>query len=62
MNYLDKLWSWKFRILATLLFVSAFIAKYEDGIMYAFLNTLGVYGIYVLGQFTGNEIRKAREQ
>ena len=61
MKYLKKIWSWKFRILATWVFIAAFLARYQDGIIYAVLNTFGVYAIYALGQFTGDEIKEAQE-
>ena len=60
MKYIHKLWSWKFRVLTILLLACAFTARYADGIIYAVLNTFGVYAIYALGQFTADEIRKAQ--
>ena len=62
MKYIHKLWSWKFRVLTILLLACAFTARYADGIIYAVLNTFGVYAIYALGQFTADEIRKVQEK
>jgi hypothetical protein len=48
---LKKLWSWKFRIIALLLFVSAFTGGYGDGFLSAVFNLLIVYSIFCLGKF-----------
>jgi hypothetical protein len=56
---IKKIWSWKWRIVALIIFVMAFMSRYEDGIIYATLNLIGVYAIYALGQFVANEIKSA---
>ena len=56
---IKKLWSWKWRIVALILFITAFMIRYEDGIIYATLNLIGVYAIYALGQFVADEIKLA---
>jgi hypothetical protein len=56
---IKKLWSWKWRIVALVLFITAFVSRYEDGIIYATLNLIGVYAIYALGQFVADEIKSA---
>jgi hypothetical protein len=61
MKYIHKLWSWKFRVLTILLLACAFTARYADGIIYAVLNTFGVYAIYALGQFTAVDKKGTKE-
>ena len=56
---MKKIWSWKWRIVALIIFVTAFISRYQDGLIYAFLNMFGVYAIYALGQFVQDEIKSA---
>ena len=56
---LKKLWSWKFRIVALLLFVSAFTGGSSDGFLSAVFNLLIVYSIFYLGQLVANEQKES---
>ena len=59
---IKTIWSWKWRIFTMSIFTMAFLSKLHDGLLAAFLNLLGVYGVYALGQFTADEIKKASEK
>lgn len=59
---IKKIWSCKWRTFTLVILTMAFISKYHEGLLSAFLNTIGVYGIYALGQFTADEIKKASEK
>jgi uncharacterized membrane protein len=56
---IKKIWSWKWRIVALIIFVVAFVSVYPQGLLKAILNTFGVYAIYALGQLVADEIKSA---
>ena len=58
---IKKIWSWKWRIIALILFVMAFVSVYPRGFWTAVLNTFGVYAIYALGQFVADEIERDKK-
>lgn len=61
MKYIKKLWSYKFRVLITIILIDAFITGSANGFIYGVLNLLGIYGIFAFGQFVQDEIEGSKE-